>query len=33
MIVLTDGFDKFETAKQLCSYVGITPPLESQEVV
>jgi len=25
MIVLTDGFDKFETAKQLCSYVGITP--------
>jgi transposase len=27
MIVLTDGFDKFETAKQLCSYVGITPTI------
>ena len=27
MIVITDGFDKFETAKQLCSYVGITPTI------
>jgi transposase len=25
LIVITDGFDKFETAGQLCSYVGITP--------
>jgi transposase len=25
LIVLTDGFSKFETAAQLCSYVGITP--------
>jgi len=25
MIVITDGFDKFQNAKQLCSYVGITP--------
>jgi transposase len=24
LIVITDGFDKFENAKQLCSYVGIT---------
>ncbi|MCD8440979.1 IS110 family transposase [Tenacibaculum finnmarkense] len=27
MIVITDGFDKFESAKQLCSYVGITPTI------
>src|SRR5690554_1216589 len=26
-IVVTDGFDKFETAGQLCSYVGITPTI------
>lgn len=25
LIVITDGFSKFETAAQLCSYVGITP--------
>ena len=25
LIVITDGFTKFETAAQLCSYVGITP--------
>jgi transposase len=25
LIVITDGFKKFETSKQLCSYVGITP--------
>jgi transposase len=25
LIVITDGFDKFENAKQLCSYAGITP--------
>lgn len=25
LIVVTDGFNKFETASQLCSYVGITP--------
>jgi transposase len=25
MIVITDGFEKFENSKQLCSYVGITP--------
>ena len=25
LIVVTDGFEKFETASQLCSYVGITP--------
>ena len=25
LIVVTDGFTKFETASQLCSYVGITP--------
>ena len=25
LIVITDGFSKFETASQLCSYVGITP--------
>ncbi len=25
LIVVTDGFGKFENAKQLCSYVGITP--------
>ncbi len=27
LIVLTDGFSKFETAAQLCSYVGITPTI------
>ena len=27
LIVLTDGFKKFETASQLCSYVGITPTI------
>ena len=25
LIVVTDGFEKFETASQLCSYIGITP--------
>jgi len=27
LIVITDGFDKFETAGQLCSFVGITPTI------
>lgn len=27
LIVVTDGFSKFENAKQLCSYVGITPTI------
>jgi transposase len=27
LIVITDGFSKFETASQLCIYVGITPTL------
>lgn len=27
LIVITDGFQKFETAGQLCSYVGITPTI------
>lgn len=27
MIVITDGFTKFENSKQLCSYVGITPTI------
>lgn len=27
LIVSTDGFKKFETASQLCSYVGITPTI------
>ena len=27
LIIVTDGFSKFETASQLCSYVGITPPI------
>jgi transposase len=27
MIVITDGFDKFENEKRLCSYVGITPAI------
>lgn len=27
LIVLTDGFNKFNNAKQLCSYVGITPTI------
>jgi transposase len=25
LIVMTDGFNRFENAKQLCSYAGITP--------
>ena len=27
LIVVTDGFKRFENAKQLCSYVGITPTI------
>ncbi|EAR12618.1 IS110 family transposase [Polaribacter irgensii 23-P] len=27
MIVITDGFEKFENSNQLCSYVGITPTI------
>jgi transposase len=27
LVVITNGFTKFETASQLCSYVGITPIL------
>ena len=27
LIIVTDGFSKFETASQLCSYVGITPTI------
>lgn len=27
LIVVTDGFKKFDNAKQLCSYVGITPTI------
>ena len=27
LIVVTDGFSKFETSSQLCSYVGITPTI------
>ena len=33
LIVLTDGFEKFETGSQLCSYAGITPPYVSLAVV
>ena len=29
LIVVTDGFKKFETALQLCSYVGITPTIRA----
>ncbi|WP_235015840.1 transposase [Aquimarina sp. AU58] len=29
LIVATDGFKKFETASQLCSYVGITPTIRA----
>lgn len=27
LIVVTEGFSKFESAKQLCSYVGVTPTI------
>lgn len=27
LIIVTDGFKKFETSSQLCSYVGITPTI------
>jgi len=27
LIVVTDGFTKFETSSQLCNYVGITPTI------
>lgn len=27
LIVVTDGFNRFESARQLCSYVGITPTI------
>jgi transposase len=27
LIVITDGFSKFENASQLCSYIGITPTI------
>jgi transposase len=34
LIVITDGFSKFETASQLCSYAGITPTIrESGSIV
>ena len=29
LIVITDGFNKFETASQLCSYTGITPTIRA----
>jgi transposase len=29
LIIVTDGFKKFETASQLCSYVGITPTIRA----
>ena len=29
LIVVTDGFSKFETSSQLCSYVGITPTIRA----
>jgi len=29
LIVITDGFKKFETASQLCSYAGITPTIRA----
>ena len=28
LVVITDGFSKFEKASQLCSYVGITPTIK-----
>ena len=28
LIVVTDGFNKFDNARQLCSYVGITPTIK-----
>ncbi len=27
LLVLTDGFNRFENAKELCSYVGLTPKI------
>lgn len=27
LLVLTDGFDRFEKAKELCSYAGLTPTI------
>ena len=27
LIVMTDGFNRFENGKQLCGYVGITPAI------
>jgi transposase len=27
LIVMTDGFERFENSKQLCSYIGITPTI------
>ena len=27
LIVMTDGFNRFENSKQLCSYAGITPTI------
>ncbi len=31
LIVVTDGFNKFETASQLCSYAGITPTIRESQ--
>jgi transposase len=31
LIVLTDGFNRFETAQQLCSYSGLTPTIRQSE--
>ena len=33
LIVVTNGFKKFETASQLSSYVGVTPKFVNQEAV
>ncbi len=27
LLVLTDGFNCFESAKELCSYIGLTPTI------
>ena len=33
LLVFTDGFHRFQSARELCSYAGITPIIRQSEVV
>ena len=31
LVVLTDGFDRFKSGRELCSYAGLTPIIRQSE--